>query len=84
LFCNTVNGANAAAVVFSLIETAKANGLLPFQYLTYVFKNAPNIDVNNPDVLKTLLPFRENLPDYIYSPVSKTAARKRKFAWDYD
>jgi transposase len=84
LFCNTVNGANAAAVVFSLIETAKANGLLPFQYLTYVFKNAPNIDVNNPDVLKTLLPFRENLPDYIYSPISKTAIRKRKFAWDYE
>jgi transposase len=84
LFCNTVNGANAAAVVFSLIETAKANGLIPFQYLTYVFKNAPNIDVNNPDALKTFLPFRENLPDYIYSPVSKTAARKRKFAWDYE
>ena len=68
LFCNAVNGANAAAVTFSLIETAKANGLLPFQYLTYVFKNAPNIDVNNPDELKMLLPFR-TCPDYIYSPV---------------
>lgn len=38
LFCNTPSGAGAAAVVFSLIETAKANELNPFKYLEYIFE----------------------------------------------
>ncbi len=36
LFCNTVKGAEASAVVYSLIETAKANGLKPFEYLLFL------------------------------------------------
>jgi len=47
LFANTPKGAKASAVMFSLIETAKENGLDPFDYLTYVFKNAPNWDIRN-------------------------------------
>ena len=38
LFCNTPSGANASAVTFSLIETAKANELNPFKYLVYIFE----------------------------------------------
>lgn len=38
LFCNTPSGANASAIVFSLIETAKANELNPFKYLVYIFE----------------------------------------------
>jgi transposase len=57
LFANTPRGAKASAVMFSLIETAKGNGLNPFAYLTYIFKNAPNWDVrNNIDALGQLLP----------------------------
>ena len=57
LFANTPRGANASAVMFSIIETAKENGLNPFKYLVYVFKNAPNSDIrNNPDLLSCLLP----------------------------
>lgn len=37
LFSNSVRGANASANLYSLIETAKANGLEPFDYLTKVF-----------------------------------------------
>jgi hypothetical protein len=33
LFSQTGNGANASAVLYSIIETAKANGLIPFDYL---------------------------------------------------
>jgi hypothetical protein len=33
---------NRSAVYFSLIETAKENGLVPFDYLTRVFNAAPN------------------------------------------
>jgi len=42
LFSNTPNGAKASAVYYSLIVSAKENGLLPFEYLTKVFTQAPN------------------------------------------
>ena len=57
LFANTPGGAKASAVTFSIIETAKENGLNPYAYLTYIFKNAPNWDIrNNPETLPKLLP----------------------------
>jgi len=42
LFCNTPRGAKASAMMFSIIETAKENGLNPFEYLSQVFRKAPN------------------------------------------
>ena len=47
LFANTPRGAKASAILFSIIETAKENGLNPYEYLTYIFKNAPNWDIHN-------------------------------------
>jgi transposase len=47
--------------MFSIIETAKENGLNPYAYLTYIFKKAPNLNMEDPEMLKTLLP--ENVPD---------------------
>lgn len=48
LFSYTANGANASAVLYSLIETAKANGISPFDYLSWLLdelpKNHENID----------------------------------------
>jgi len=41
LFAGHPRGADASAVFFSLIETAKANGLEPFAYLKYVFEQIP-------------------------------------------
>ena len=54
LFANTVRGANAAAIIFSLVETAKETGIDPFEYLSYVFKTAPNIDMS--ENIESLLP----------------------------
>jgi hypothetical protein len=41
LFYDTVRGAEAGANLYSLIETAKAQGLEPLQYLCYVFRELP-------------------------------------------
>ena len=41
LFSNTVKGAMASANLYSLIETAKANGLEPYGYLRHVFTELP-------------------------------------------
>jgi transposase len=45
LFSYCVKGANASAVIYSLIESAHANGLVPFMYLDYLLRTLPNIPV---------------------------------------
>ena len=41
MFAGTPEGAAASAAIYSLIETAKANGLDPYKYLRYLFENLP-------------------------------------------
>lgn len=41
LFSNTPAGAQASAVIYSLIETAKENVLNPYRYLLWVLESAP-------------------------------------------
>ena len=41
LFAGTPAGATASARLYSLIETAKANGLEPYKYLRYLFEKLP-------------------------------------------
>ena len=58
MFADTINGANASAALYSVIETAKENGLHPFDYLEFVFQTAPNLDFqNDPVALDRLLPW---------------------------
>jgi len=62
LFCITPQGARSSAVIFSIIETAKENGLNPYEYLTFIFKNAPNWDIrNDAEALHRLMP--DQAPD---------------------
>jgi len=58
LFCNTPSGANSSAIIYSIIETAKENGLKPHEYLTFVFEQfQQNIDI------ETLLPWSNLIPE---------------------
>jgi transposase len=41
MFSDTPNGAKASAALYSLIETAKANGVEPYSYLKHVFTELP-------------------------------------------
>ena len=68
LFANTPRGADGSAVMYSIIETAKENGLDPYGYLAYIFREAPNMDLNNEDEFARLLPW--NTPENI-----RTAAK---------
>jgi hypothetical protein len=43
LFSYCKRGAEASAVVYSIVETAQANGLVPFMYLNYLCQTLPNI-----------------------------------------
>ncbi len=63
LFSNTSRGARASAVVYSIVETAKENGLKPFEYLTFLFERLPNIDTTDPAAVEELLPWSDSIPD---------------------
>ena len=54
LFADTVRGAQASANLYSLIETAKVNGLEPFAYLRYVLTELPA--ATTLDEVEVLLP----------------------------
>jgi len=41
LFSGTPEGAEASALLYSLIETAKANKLGPYAYLRFIFEKLP-------------------------------------------
>ncbi len=56
LFANTPLGAKSSAVIFSLIETAKENGLDPYRYLTWVLKDAPKRKEQDSDWAAKLIP----------------------------
>jgi len=58
LFCNTQKGARASSVVYSIIETAKENGLKPFEYLKFLFETVPGATTAE---LERLLPWGDNV-----------------------
>ena len=58
LFSNTANGAQASAMLYSLIETAKANGLIPFDYLHHLLEELPKKSLE----IEQLLPWNVDLP----------------------
>jgi transposase len=62
LFANTPQGARASAIIYSIVETAKANGLNPYYYLRYLFEQLPNIDLTDENALDQLLPWSTTIP----------------------
>ena len=57
LFCDTPKGADSSAVIYSIVETAKANNINVRDYLEYLFTVMPTEDWrNNPEMLDALLP----------------------------
>ena len=59
LFCNTPKGARASSVIYSVIETAKENGLKPFEYLKFLFEAIPNSTTAQ---LDAFLPWSDSIP----------------------
>ena len=55
LFCKSTRGANASAILFSLIETCKVNNINPYEYLRYVLVAIKSAETE--DDIKQLLPY---------------------------
>ena len=70
---STTRGANASAIIYSITETAKLNGLNPYYYLDHLLTEMPKIlppkkkdeEQKLPDrsQLEKLLPWSKELPD---------------------
>jgi transposase len=43
MFAYSPKGAKASAIIYSIVETAKANGLVPFKYMEFLLETLPNI-----------------------------------------
>lgn len=59
---DTINGAKTSAIIYSIVETAKANNLKPFDYVQYLLEEIPkHMNDTNCSFLENLLPWSENL-----------------------
>ena len=65
LFSDTDKGADASARCYSIIESAKANNLNVFGYLTHLLTELPKLGMEpTTEQLDELLPWATTLPDY--------------------
>ena len=72
MFHNTANGAWASALIYSISETVKLNGLRPYYYFRYILTELPklcdeqgNLD---PADLEHLMPWSPELPEECRKP----------------
>ena len=60
---DTINGARTSAIIYSIVETAKANQLKPFDYVQYLLEEIPqHMEDTDYSFLEDLLPWSEKLP----------------------
>jgi len=67
LFSNTPAGAEASCILYSIVETAKNNNLIPYEYLKYIMSNMKGKKITN-ELVEKLLPWAEDIPDYVKAP----------------
>ena len=61
---DTIDGAKASAIIYSIAETAKANNLKPYNYFEFLLTEIPkHMDDKNLEFLDNLLPWSKNLPE---------------------
>jgi transposase len=68
LFATSTRGADASAIVYSIVETAKENSLNPFPYLTYLLEQLPQLDPQDLPAIDALLPWSDTIPEQCRVP----------------
>lgn len=71
LFCDTPKGAEASAIVYSLVESAKANEIEPFAYLQHVLLQLPYLGKSHShQELESLMPWAPDIQQNFKMPNS--------------
>ncbi len=73
VFIDSVKGAEASAIIYSISETAKLNSLSTYNYFNHLLTELPKLidregNVSNAKALESLLPWAEELPDICRKP----------------
>jgi len=58
-------------LLYSIIETAKANGLIVEKYLVYLLDVLSNTEIKNKDLLLDVIPSSKRLPQELKIPTKK-------------
>ncbi len=60
---DSINGAQASAAIYSIVETAKANQLKPYEYLKFLLEEvSKNQNESDHSFLDSLLPWSDTIP----------------------
>ena len=63
---DSINGAKASAIIYSITETTKANNLKPYDYFEHILNEMPkHMDDSDRSFLEDLLPWSDKLPEGI-------------------
>lgn len=63
VMCDTINGAESSAIIYSLVETAKTNKLKIYEYFNYLLTEIPeHMEDKNRDFLNDFLPWSDKIP----------------------
>ena len=66
LFSDTSEGANASAIIYLIIETAKANNLNVEEWLTHILETMPDRFADNPNAgIDDLLPWAKEMQTFV-------------------
>jgi len=65
LMCNTPKGARASATIYSIVETAKSNGLVVEKYLVYLMDVLCNLENKDNNMLLKYMPWSKELPETV-------------------
>ena len=60
-----IKGAEASAGIYTLVETAKANGLAPMKYIKYILSDMPgSAFLEHPEYLDDYLPWNPLVKEF--------------------
>lgn len=71
LFSDTPAGATSSAIMYSIVETAKANDVNVYHYLTYLLERLPSIDGSD-ESFEDLCPWNESVKQEIENRIKES------------
>ena len=64
---DTISGADSSAILYSIVETAKANKLKIYNYINYLLEEMPKyVNKINPEISESLLPWSKDFPKELF------------------
>ncbi len=64
LYCDQGEGSEASEVIYSIVETALANDLHPYEYLKFLLETLSQ-QPSTPETLGAVMPWSDRLPDHV-------------------